>query len=264
MELIAVIILGIVQGITEFLPISSSGHLILARELLGMEAQNGLAFDAVLQLATGLAVVAYFWRDLVRLFKSAVSYVSGKGIDATDRTLIVAIILGTIPAVIAGLLLETKMETVFRSASLVALMLIAGSVVMAGGELVAARYARGPLTIKKGVGIGLFQCLALIPGFSRSGATISGGLLLGLTRENAARFGFLLSVPIILGSGLKKLFELETGNSIGLPLVAGSLVAFIVGLSAIHFLMRYLKTRTLWVFMWYRLALAAVVLLLVF
>lgn len=255
------IILGAVQGLTEFLPISSSGHLILAREILHLNTTLGLSVDAVLQLATSLAVLVYFWRDFWQLLVSFFKMVTGKSVEAPQKTLLWAIVLGTIPAIIAGLLLEKEMETIFRSASLVAVMLLLGSLLF----WVAERYAKQneSLTLKKGLIVGLFQCLALVPGVSRSGATISGGLLFGLTRADAAKFGFLLSFPITFGSGLKKLLELfQTGATatIGPELLLGSFVSFLVGIAVIHYLLRFLRTHTLSVFIWYRVALALLVL----
>ena len=264
MHIISSIILGIVEGATEFVPISSSGHLIIARDLLGWNGPGGLTFDAILQLATALALVVYFWKDIWRLIKSFVSLLSGKLVEQKDKVIIFAIILGTIPAVIGGLFLEKQMETIFRSAELVAWILIVGSIVMYFAEKFATKNKE--LTAWKGFWVGLFQCLALVPGFSRSGATISGGLFLGLNREEAARFSFLLSIPIILGSGAKKLLEIShtgLGGVSGLELFVGSLMAFIVGLLAIGFLMKYLKNHTLKLFVWYRVILAVVVLLVI-
>jgi undecaprenyl-diphosphatase len=269
MDTISFALLGIVQGLTEFLPVSSSGHLILARELLGMQSVDGLAIDAVLQLATILALFVYFRVEFWSLIVDTFKWITGGIVETKQKVLLLAIILGTIPAGIAGLLLEEKMSTVFRSAEIVAWMLIAGSLLMALAEWVHARPKESieesdqELTVWKGIGVGLFQCLALVPGMSRSGSTISGGLLLGLTREDAARFGFLLSGPIILLSGLKKLLDLVQGgeiSSVGFPLLVGSVVAFVIGLFAIHFLLRYLKNHTLTVFIVYRLVLAIVVL----
>ena len=193
----------------EFLPVSSSGHLILVREFFNISAERGLAVDAVLQLATALAVVVYFSRDLKRLVYTAFRRIAGHNVPREDLLLIFSIVVGTVPAVTAGLFLEETMETIFRSAELVAYALIAGSVVMLLAEYVSKKYratATGSVTVWAGLVVGFFQALALIPGMSRSGMTISGGLFLGLSREAAARFGFLLAIPIILGSGMKKLF----------------------------------------------------------
>lgn len=260
MDLFQALILGIVQGLTEFLPVSSTGHLILAREVLGINISSGLAVDAVLQLATILAVGIYFAKDLWRLFVTFLRWIGRKSVVEEDRTLLLAVIYGTIPAIILGLLLESYMETVFRSAGLVALTLVLGSILFWYAEKVATQEAS--LTPFRGFIIGLFQTLALIPGMSRSGSTIAGGLILGLTREKAARFSFILSFPIIAGSGFKKFLDLSHEHvlgALGLPLLIGSLAAFLVGLAAIHFLIHYLRTHSLAVFTYYRIALAAVV-----
>jgi undecaprenyl-diphosphatase len=262
------ILLGAVQGITEFLPISSSGHLILMRDILGINTSGGLAFDAVLQLATALAVIVYFRRDIWRLIVATVRIVIGRGatVPKSDKTLILALIVGTVPAVILGLLLEHAMDTLFRSALLVAVALIAGSILFIAAERFSRKRAEAA-TVRQGFWIGLFQSLALVPGVSRSGATISGGLLLGLTRETAARFGFLLSVPVVLGSGLKKLHDIASSPTTDvavLPLILGFVTAFAIGLVFISFLLRYLKDHTLYAFVWYRLALAAVVIAVTF
>lgn len=262
-------ILGLIEGITEFLPISSSGHLILARSLLGAVNTNGLAVDAVLQLGTILAVVVYFFKDLLTLALAGITRVMGKVPKRDDEQLLIAIIIGTIPALILGLLLESAMETIFRNTHLVAYALIAGSVIFVIAEQF-SKHQRTSYGIEKiswlqGLLIGLFQTLALVPGMSRSGMTISGGLFLGLSREAAARFGFLLSVPIILGAGLKKTFDLVSGGelaTIGTPLLIGSAVAFVSGLLAIHVLLRFLRTHPLHVFALYRVLLAVSILLL--
>lgn len=261
MDVFNAIALGIIQGLTEFLPISSSGHLIIARDLFGWHGNTDLAFDAVLQLATILAVVFYFWKDILKLAKSLFHLISGREVEEKNKTLLKAIFIGTIPAIIFGVLLESYMETAFRSAILVSVILILGSGLM----LVAENFAKQnkELTTKKGLMIGFFQCLALIPGFSRSGSTISGGLLLGLTREEAARFSFLLSIPIITGAGLKKFIELiQTGTiaTDNTSLFFGSLTAFVVGVFAIEFLMKFLKKYPLNIFIYYRVILAVIVL----
>jgi undecaprenyl-diphosphatase len=257
MQIIQSIILGIVQGASEFIPVSSSGHLLVARKLLGMPLEGGLAFDAVLQLATAGALVVYFRKDIMQLIVSFIALIRRKKVETDQKTLLWAIILGSIPAVIFGLMLEKTMDTIFRNIHLVAYALIAGSFLFYTAERWGSQVKK--LTIFRGVGIGLFQCLALIPGVSRSGATISGGLFFGLTRSDASRFSFLLSAPILIGSGLKKLFEIiKIGelHSVGIDLLCGSAVAFIVGYFAIDFLITYLKKNTLTVFIVYRVLFA--------
>lgn len=243
-------ILGVVQGVTEFLPVSSSGHLILARDVLGFTTEYGLAIDAVLQLATALAVIVYFFKDLVAI--------------VTERkvALALALAVGTVPAVIAGLFLETSMETLFRSSELVAYALIVGSLIMLLAEYL-ARERTVLLSWREGLVVGLFQCLALVPGMSRSGMTIAGGMFLGLTRTEAARFGFLLAVPILLGSGFKKLAELGSAgilSEFGPALLTGFVVSFVSGLIAIYLLLAIVRRTPLTVFVVYRVALALLIL----
>lgn len=260
MDIFSSIILGFIQGMTEFLPISSSGHLIIIREFLNIGTDLDLAFDAVLQLATSLAVLVYFRREFIKLFFAFLKLISRKVIDAEEKILLFAIVLGTIPAVVFGLLLEDYMGTTFRSAELVAGMLLLGSLLFFVAEKFAVQ--KQELTVRKGIWIGFFQVLALLPGMSRSGATISGGLLFGLTREKAARFSFLLSFPIIFGSGMKKLLELGGSgalNEIGASLFCGAVTAFVVGLVVIHYLLKYLRNHTLNVFIIYRVVLAIVI-----
>lgn len=263
MGIFEAITLGIVQGITEFLPISSSGHLILIRDLLGMDVVGSLAFDAVLQLATTFAVILYFSRDLWLITQTALRKLGRLPVNQRDLTLLYALLIGTVPAVIMGVLLESYMNTVFRSSILVAGVLVAGSLLFIYAEWMYFKTVpQNNLTRMTGFKIGLFQCLALIPGMSRSGATIAGGMLLGLSRSEAARFSFLLSIPILLGSGGKKLIDLIQAPEQAvnfLPLLIGSAVAFATGLWAIHFLLNFIKTHTLWPFIWYRLLLAAFV-----
>ncbi len=263
------IILGIVQGITEFLPISSSGHLILARDFLGTQTLNGLAFDAVLQLATTLAVLVYFRKDVIRIIKSFLKIISGKENDRKQRGITLAIIFGTIPAIGFGLALEGLMGTIFRNTFLIVVTLILGAIIMWFAEKMWHKNAdeNRRITPVRGFVIGLFQSLALIPGMSRSGMTISGGLFLGLNREEATRFSFLLALPILLGSGLKKLLDLgATGilDSVGYQLLIGSLISFVVGILAIHFLITFLRSHTMKVFVWYRVVLAVILVLILY
>jgi undecaprenyl-diphosphatase len=260
-------ILGLVEGITEFLPISSSGHLIVARELLGATNANGLAVDAVLQFGTILAVVVYFFKDLLNLAYTALYRVLGKPVRKEDERLLVALIIGTVPAVILGFLLEKTMDTIFRNTHLVAYALIFGSLIFIFAEYLSRRGKKyggvESVDFFKAFVIGLFQTIALVPGMSRSGMTISGGLFLGLSREAAAKFGFLLSVPVILGAGAKKFFELQSMgdlSALGTPLLLGSVMAFLSGLVAIHALLKFLRTHPLYVFAVYRVLLALAIL----
>lgn len=257
------IALGIVQGFTEFLPISSTGHLILARTVFGVNDAQGLAFDAVLQLASVCAVFVYFFPDVLQLTQTALRKLGRLPVNKRDEIMLYALLIGTIPAVICGLLLESYIASTFRSPLLVACVLVLGSFFFMYAEYV---YHNNPRTneinIKNGFKIGLFQVLSLIPGMSRSGATIAGGMLLGLSRVEAARFAFLLAIPIIGGAGIKKLLELiVSGESVSwFPLLAGSFVSFFTSLIAIHFLLTFVRTHTLWPFIWYRIILASFVL----
>jgi undecaprenyl-diphosphatase len=263
------IILGIVQGLTEFLPISSSGHLIIARDVLGIAQEGGLAFDAVLQLATACAVLLYFRKDIWDLIQNLFSRTK----DKAKTNLTLCLIVGTIPALVLGLILEEYMETVFRNISLVALTLIIGSLIMMIADKMLVRHPRGGgdpghidnLTIFKSIIIGLFQSLALVPGMSRSGMTISGGYFLGLSKDAAVRFSFLLSIPIIVGSGILKLIDIIQNPSLvsgGIAtLVFGFISAFIFGWLAIDFLLKFLKTNSFAVFIVYRVVLAGALLI---
>jgi undecaprenyl-diphosphatase len=260
MDIFPSIILGIIQGLTEFLPISSSGHLILTREVFGISPEGGLAYDAVLQLATALAVLVYFRKDFLSLLKGFWGLLRGEVVERKTRILIWAIILGTIPAGVLGILLQDYMETTFRTSAFVGATLLLGALLFWCAEKVAKQNME--LTVRKGLYIGLFQSLALFPGTSRSGATISGGLILGLTREEAAKFSFLLSFPIIFGSGLVKMLGLAGESApVNLSLFVGATASFVVGILAIHYLLKYLKNHTLNIFIWYRVVLAAIVFL---
>jgi undecaprenyl-diphosphatase len=264
MEIVNSVILGIIQGATEFIPVSSSGHLILVRDWLNINVDYGLAFDAVLQLATTFAVLVYFKKDIFSLAKNFFRLISKKHIEVKELILLKAVIFGTIPAIVIGFLLEDFMDTLFRSSFLVAMTLIFGGLIMFFAEKFAKKIIdKKDLSVKRGIGIGFFQSLALIPGFSRSGMTISGGLFLGLKREDATRFSFVLAFPILLGAGLKKLLDLGSVGileSVGTELLVGSAVSFLVGLLAIHFLVTFLKKHTLNAFVIYRFVLAVVVL----
>jgi undecaprenyl-diphosphatase len=262
MTYLTALILGVLQGITEFLPISSSGHLVLAHDFLGVISASSLAFDAVLHLATATAVLIYFRTDFWVLFQALLRKLGRLPVHARDLTLAYALLIGTIPAVIVGIFLEDIMSTLFRNPLLVAGSLLAGSALFVYAEW--QYYNSVPqneMTIKKGIQVGLFQCLAFVPGFSRSGATIAGGMILGLSRSEAARFGFLLAVPLLMGAGAKKLLELiSSEGAIEWGSVAlGAIAAFSVGLLAIHFMLSFVRRYSLWPFIWYRVLLALLV-----
>lgn len=265
------IILGIVQGLTEFLPVSSTGHLILAREFFHLEGTFGLAEDAVLHLATALAILIYFRNDILKLitgtWQGIKEMLEARALHISESNrefkMALALLIGTIPAVVIGLLFQEYIESILRGSVVVALGLIIGSFVFLYAEYVSKKYeTKTDITLKKGLIIGLFQSLALIPGMSRSGMVISGGLLFGLSRVEAARFGFLLSFPIILGAGSLKLMELLSLGAIqtsGIGIVAGAIAAFVSGMAAIHFLLAFVKTNTLVPFVIYRLILSVVI-----
>jgi undecaprenyl-diphosphatase len=264
MSITDALLLGIVQGIAEFLPISSTGHLILLRDVLGVVTEHGLAVDAVLHLATACAVLLYFWRDWRDLAVGVWRWVRGGLVTAEQKTLFWVLLLGTAPAVVLGILLEDAMETTFRSSELVALVLVVGSVLFVIAEFAGKRCVeKVALSVPRGVALGFFQALALVPGMSRSGSLISGGLLLGLSREYAARIAFLLGLPVMLGAGAKKMLDLSAATLVGDEwsiIFFSAAVAFFVGIVSIHYLLKFLRNHSLWVFAVYRIVLAIFVL----
>ncbi len=263
MNIVQGIILGLVQGLTEFLPVSSTGHLIIVRQFLGLHDVSALFFDTILQVATLLAVVVYFRRDIWRLITTFWKYLARKPIDDTERAFFGAVLLGTIPAVIIGFFLENVVATSARSTNVVAWGLICGSALMWFAER-SMKPKDGIITPRLGWKLGWFQVLALFPGISRSGAVISGGLFSGLSRSDATRFAFVLSFPIMLGAGGVSVLELMHRPFIAnmtMPLIAGFATALVSGILAIHLLLKFVRTRTLHPFIWYRLILAALLLL---
>jgi undecaprenyl-diphosphatase len=251
------ILLGLIQGLTEFLPVSSSGHLILAREFLNIPIENTLAFDVFLNTATLFAVIFCFWRDI----KSVVKDFSTLGPSKKSRTLLYALILGSIPAGVVGFLYKTDIENAFRSSNSVALALIAGSVLMFVGDRLSRQGGLSPL---KGFLTGVFQALALIPGVSRSGSTISGGLITGLSREEAIRFSFLLLIPVSCGALFKVILDAGFSNFtqfFSLDGIIAFVVAFLSGIWAVRFLVRYLSKNSFTIFIIYRLILVGLIFL---
>jgi undecaprenyl-diphosphatase len=265
-DLIQAIVLGIVQGLTEFLPISSSGHVLLVPVVFGWE-DPGAGFTAVIQLGTVSAVLIYFWRELATALRAwARSLTDPEARKTPEARLGWAVFVGTVPVVVAGLLLEEQIDTTFRSPLVVAWMLIGLAVFLGVAELVGSRKrALEEVRARDGLWVGLCQALALVPGASRSGSTIMGALFLGMDRQTAARFSFLLSVPSVLGSGLYKLVkdrdELFAHGA--LPTVVATLAAFVSGYAAIAFLIGFLKRNSTLVFILYRIALGIAIVVLV-
>lgn len=262
------LIMGIVQGLTEFLPISSSGHLIVVPFLFGWTDPfiTSLAFSVMLHIGTLAALLAYFRADWVRLIPAGLAAIRDRSFRGDpDRRLAWLLVAATIPAAIAGFLLNDLIETAFRDTGLVAVTLVVGAFILWLADRWGGR-TKGvaDVTFPIAVGIGAAQALALVPGISRSGISISAARFAGLDREAAARFSFLLATPITVGAAIFELRRLaagEAGVAINFgPLVVGMLASFAAGMIAIGFLLRYLRTHSLTIFVVYRLVLAAVVL----
>jgi undecaprenyl-diphosphatase len=255
------LVLGILQGLGEFLPISSSGHLIAVPWLMGWP-DSGLSFDVALHLGTLAAVATAFWKDWVRLLTAgARGLVSGKPLADPDSRLLVYLALATVPGAVAGKLLEEWAESTFRSPALVAVMMALMGVVL---WIADGRANRVPgdehVSLRDALLIGFAQALALVPGTSRSGATISMALFLGMRREAAARFSFLLALPITAGAALLKVPHLFRAGAETGPVLIGMLAAAVSGFLAIRFLLSYVRTRNYLPFVVYRFAFAALVL----
>ncbi len=263
MPLYQAIILALVQAVTEFLPISSTAHLILVPWLLKWQ-HAGLTFDVALHAGTLVAVIVYFWREWMAMCGAVVGYLPTNPALGCDRRLLVYLILATIPGGLAGFFLEDVVEHVLRSPVVIGVALIVVAGLMALGEKL-SRHLRSisEITLRDALVIGFAQAVALIPGVSRSGITMTAGLLLGLTRTAAARFSFLLSTPVIAGAALKKGWEVwQSGlpDDMLMPFVVGTAVAGFAAYLVIAWLLRYLATNTFRIFIVYRLALGVLVL----
>jgi len=249
-------ILGLIQGLTEFIPVSSSGHLILVGELFNFSASS-FEVDALLNIGTLLALVLYFRQDLLEIAKDV--------LFQKNYHLAINIIIAIIPAVLVGIFLQPLIETVFRSTMLVAIMLIGiGLIMLAVDRFVLKGGDLDKLTSRKSLLIGIAQVIAFLPGSSRSAVTIIGGRLAGLNHESAARFSFLLAIPLFSGALLKVLMDSETTVLLaqdGGPVIAGIIVACVAGVAAIHFMLSYLRSHKLAVFAYYRIIIGLVVLL---
>ena len=266
MILFEAIILGIVQGITEFLPISSSAHLILMPWMFGWQGTlvDSLNFDVSLHAGTLVAILAFFWRDWLDLLRKFFTGLSDNSTwKSGEGRLVWFIVLATIPAGVLGLKFEHVVEQGFRNPLLVAGALIVISMVMWAADRFSAKIAGiDRMTLGHALFIGCAQALALVPGVSRSGITIIAGLMTGYTRESAARFSFLLSTPVIAGAAVLKLAKLHLAPGELLPFALGTAFSAIVGYLSIKFLLAYLNKHSLNLFVGYRLALAGTVVVL--
>ncbi len=263
MDWLQAIVLGIVQGLTEFLPISSSAHVSIVGQLFFGGKDPGAAFTAVTQLGTETAVLVYFrkdiWRIITHWFGSFTGKVEKGDPDARMGWLV---IIGSIPIVLLGLLFQDAIDSTLRNLWITVAMLAGVAIVLAVADKVGENNTRElkDLSWRDGILFGLFQAAALIPGVSRSGATISGGLFLGYTREAATRYAFLLAVPAVFGSGLYKLKDIGTDASVSWgPTIVATVLAFIIGYAVIAWLLRYISTHNFRIFVIYRLVIAAVV-----
>lgn len=253
------VILGLVQGLTEFLPVSSSAHLRILGEFLPNAGDPGATFTAITQLGTETAVILYFWRDIVRIVKawagSLIGRVARRNEDARMGWLI---IIGSLPIVILGVLFQKEIETTLRSLWIVAGTLIGFGILLGIADLVGRKTKNlSQITVGRGIIFGLAQALALIPGVSRSGGTITAGLFMGFSRTAAARYSFLLAIPAVFGSGLYQLAKSFKEPTVFGPFetLTATVVAFFVGLAVIAFLMNWLGKHSFLPFVIYRIVL---------
>ena len=259
MTLFQAIVLGIVQGLAELLPISSSAHLALVPYFFGWK-DPGLAFDVALHAGTLLALSWYFRDEWGRMFVSAWRIATRRRVETTDDRLLVYLVVATIPAAIAGVLLNDYAETVFRAPAIMGTTLIVMGVVLWAIDRQAARVRTlSEITLRDAVVVGFAQVLALVPGVSRSGSTMTAGRLLQLDRPTAARFSFLMSMPITLAAVVLKAPEALRADGLTLPLVAGVLAAAVSSILAITVLLRYVSRHSFGIFALYRIVLGAVV-----
>jgi undecaprenyl-diphosphatase len=267
MSWLQVAVLAVVQGLTEFLPVSSSGHLAIASQLF-FDDDAGASFTAVTQLGTELAVLVYFAKDIRRILVSWFAGLRNAARRDSDYWLGWWVIIGTIPICVLGLLFKDQIRGGVRNLWIVAIALIVFSVVIAAAEYFGKQTRQvEQLTWKDAVIVGLAQCLALVPGVSRSGATISAGLFLGQSREVAARFGFLLAIPAVLASGLFSLPDAfapvtEGMSATGPQLAVSIVIAFVVGYAAVAWFLKFLVRHGMYWFVGYRVILGVVVLIL--
>jgi len=266
-QILQAIVMGVVQGLTEFLPISSSGHLILVPYLFGWDDPfiTSLAFSVVLHGGTLLALLVYFREDWLRLIPAGLASIRDRSVrDNPDRRLAWLLVLSTIPAAIAALLLNDLIEGAVRHAGLVAVLLVVGGAVLWLADRWGPRtHTIDRLTVRGAIGIGAAQALALAPGVSRSGISVSAALFAGLGRVDAVRYSFLMATPITamaVAYETLKLLKGEVGGAEPAVLIAGVVASFLAGVLAISILLRYVRTRSFTIFVVYRFVLAVLVL----
>ncbi|CAL9627191.1 undecaprenyl-diphosphate phosphatase [Streptomyces sp. Tu 3180] len=271
------LILGLVQGLTEFLPVSSSAHLRLTAAFSGWE-DPGAAFTAITQIGTETAVLIYFRKDIGRILSAWTRSLTNKEMRRDhDARMGWLVIVGSIPIGVLGVTLKDQIEGPFRDLRITAAMLIGMGIVLGVADRLAARDESGgrhraakqrkqleDLSVKDGLIYGVCQAMALIPGVSRSGATISGGLFMGYRREAAARYSFLLAIPAVLASGLFELKDAAEGGHVSWgPTAFATVIAFAVGYAVIAWFMKFISTRSFMPFVWYRIVLGIVIIVLV-
>jgi undecaprenyl-diphosphatase len=271
------LILGLVQGLTEFLPVSSSAHLRLTAAFSGWE-DPGAAFTAITQIGTEAAVLIYFRKDIGRILSAWTRSLTNKEMRQDhDARMGWLVIVGSIPIGVLGVTLKEQIEGPFRDLRLTAAMLIGMGIVLGVADRLAARDESGgrhrvakqrkelgDLTVKDGLIYGVCQAMALIPGVSRSGATISGGLFMGYRREAAARYSFLLAIPAVLASGLFELKDAAEGGHVSWgPTAFATVIAFVTGYAVIAWFMKFISTKSFMPFVWYRIALGVLIIVLV-
>jgi undecaprenyl-diphosphatase len=260
------VVLGVLQGLTEFLPISSSAHLAIFPKFFGWD-DPGAAYTAVVQIGTEVAVVLYFWRDIWTIGSGWVrGLFSTQAREAPEWRMGWFVIIGSLPIVLLGLALQDLIDREFRNLWVIGTTLIVLGIVLGIAERVGRKTSPiESLTLRHAILLGLAQAGALVPGVSRSGATITMGLFLGYERAAATRYAFLLAIPAVLGAGIYKLKDIPGGeNAYGVgPTIVGTVVSFVVGIAVIHWLLKYVSTRSYAPFVVYRVALGTLVLLLV-
>ena len=269
MDILEIVILGFVQGIAEFLPISSSAHLIIFRDIFGigsgMSANMNLTFDIALHFGTLLAIGVFFFKDFIKMIQKGFT----KGVKDDDGKILWYLVAATIPAAIVGVLFEEAIENVVRSNYVVIAIALAvmGIIIYLADKFSKETKTIKKMTLKDAILVGCSQVFALIPGFSRSGTTIAAGRVLGLDRESAAKFSFFLSAPVVLGAVCLQLIKGTAFSVIAANLgtfILGILVSFVIGLLCIKYLLKYLQKHNFKIFMIYRVVLAAVVLIYIF